>query len=973
MQGLMVRLGVVVGVVIGLGTEAQASELVGVEVLDQDFLVVQFRDGEVIHDEVAVGDLNEVVNRFLPELDTTAAASASSWTITSSDDGNYAGGQQPTGRFRKKKLNGHAQLGWVSNDFAYEYTYDHFVYLQLPSSMQPGATYTLTIDGATQSDAASAQVTFDLFNSRSEAVHVNLVGYLTDAPQKAADLYYWMGDGGARDYSSFEGNEVFVYDVANGTSTSVGTVTYGAASASEEHNHNYTRSAVWHVDFSSVTTPGTYRLAVEGVGCSQDFIVGDDAYHDPFRVSLRGFFYMRLGDMNPNNVSPPPRSPSYIPGSDPPGTRVVLTTMHPFHAEWDSMSCGDCWDAPDQWVSYAKSGEPTNPDAWGGYADAADLDRHLGHVPIIWDLLLPYIVTAGAIDDDDLGIGESGNGIPDLIDSAAWETDFWLRLRDPDDGSYSHGLTNPNDSDTIYQADGTAISAWANAVNASMLAEAFRIAGRTSEMQTYRDAAIEAYDIADGSAEPMLDVDSDLGSARGRDLKMTAAAYLFNVTGDTAYEEVVNAESHCAGDPGGAIADVGSFNQLWATAAYLMTPQAVSYPALQDNMRSAVIAEAKSVEADKMGTRPSRRTSDGESLWFQTVVDVNRSIVAHAVAESQADQDYLLQALALEADWTLGRNPLNIIQMSTASSVLSSKRNMDQIYYHEGLEDGIPGTYPGLTPYVNLALWGGCGMVMSCPPRLYENGYPADAENVWPFAEAYFPSPWVYVHTEFTPQQTMRGKTALYGYLHALAGEGAQNPDPALSVTKQGSGSGTVSSSPAGIDCGSACSAVFPAGTTVTLSATPDSDHLFDGWGGACTGTGPTCTVDMATAPLLVTATFTDPNTADTGGTGGSGGSGGSDQGGSGGSYPGGSGGSYPGGSGGSGGSGGTDGPSGSGGAGGTGDTNGTHDPGSENGSGCGCSTARRRSANPAALLGALALMLLGLRRRGHRWRASTG
>jgi hypothetical protein len=49
-------------------------------------------------------------------------------------------------------------------------------------------------------------------------------------------------------------------------------------------------------------------------------------------------------------------------------------------------------------------------------------------------------------------------------------------------------------------------------------------------------------------------------------------------------------------------------------------------------------------------SRPSRRTSYGDSLWFQTVVDVNRTIVAHAVAENQADRDYLLRALALEAD-----------------------------------------------------------------------------------------------------------------------------------------------------------------------------------------------------------------------------------------------------------------------------------------------------------------------------------
>jgi uncharacterized repeat protein (TIGR02543 family) len=55
---------------------------------------------------------------------------------------------------------------------------------------------------------------------------------------------------------------------------------------------------------------------------------------------------------------------------------------------------------------------------------------------------------------------------------------------------------------------------------------------------------------------------------------------------------------------------------------------------------------------------------------------------------------------------------------------------------------------------------------------------------------------------------------------------------------------------------GSACNATFNSGTTVTLTATPAAGATFDGWGGACTGTTPKCTVSM-TAARSVTATFT--------------------------------------------------------------------------------------------------------------------
>jgi phospholipase C len=71
-----------------------------------------------------------------------------------------------------------------------------------------------------------------------------------------------------------------------------------------------------------------------------------------------------------------------------------------------------------------------------------------------------------------------------------------------------------------------------------------------------------------------------------------------------------------------------------------------------------------------------------------------------------------------------------------------------------------------------------------------------------------------------------------------------------LSVSETGSGTGTITSNPAGIDCQS-CAANFPVGSTVTLTAAPNASFVFNGWSGACSGTG-TCTVSLNAAASVV-------------------------------------------------------------------------------------------------------------------------
>jgi hypothetical protein len=89
-----------------------------------------------------------------------------------------------------------------------------------------------------------------------------------------------------------------------------------------------------------------------------------------------------------------------------------------------------------------------------------------------------------------------------------------------------------------------------------------------------------------------------------------------------------------------------------------------------------------------------------------------------------------------------------------------------------------------------------------------------------------------------------------------------QSDTPTLTVTKSGTGSGTVTSNPAGINCGTDCSEPYPSGTKVTLTATPSSGSIFAGWGGDCSscGAGSVCPITMD-ANRTCTATFRLPET----------------------------------------------------------------------------------------------------------------
>ena len=500
-----------------------------------------------------------------------------------------------------------------------------------------------------------------------------------------------------------------------------------------------------------------------------DFDIKNDIYFEPYHYSVRGYYYMRLGEPILPNISPVPRQPMFIPETDPVSLTVYKTDLHPWHPEWRKLR-GDVWDEPhfksaqeSAFWQHRLPGNPVNTEVRGGHSDAMDWDRHLAHVSNIYDMLLPYLLTNGRISEDNLSIRESGNGIPDLIDEARNEVDFFLSIRDGE--AYSQGVTNPTKEWSImFQAGCTTMAAWANAANCAILAEAFRIHGDEKWCQYYTDEAIKAFEFASRQKEQQLDDTQDIGSARmrGRDFRQMSAAFLYNVTGDTKWEDIMASESVVKnGSTPIFMKGKNPYYQIWATAAYLTCPRERHYSELYKNMKSSVDWQANENNVNHMKTRPSRRTAN-DPRW-QVSENLHMVMLAHYITTNHIRKAELEKAMDMEASWGLGRNPSNTVEMTG----LGERHIVD--CYTTGRNDGVPGSHPGQTPFNGTETWspdnGGDARIIlkRCYPDWYTGG--------WPHQESFFNIRYMWVNAEFTPRETMRGKMALMGYLYGIRKE----------------------------------------------------------------------------------------------------------------------------------------------------------------------------------------------------------
>jgi len=156
--------------------------------------------------------------------------------------------------------------------------------------------------------------------------------------------------------------------------------------------------SIWEADFSALTQPGQYRLEADGLEPTGAFEVRDDIYGRLFRDAARFYLLQRCG-----------------------------MALDAAHAEaWARPAC----HTADVRALTAAGRDPR--DESGGWHDAGDCNKYPPWVryPLFMMLDLYDLRAADPLlGDGALGLPESGNGIPDLLDEAMWELDWLLKMQ----------------------------------------------------------------------------------------------------------------------------------------------------------------------------------------------------------------------------------------------------------------------------------------------------------------------------------------------------------------------------------------------------------------------------------------------------------------------------------------------------------------------------------------------------------------
>lgn len=340
----------------------------------------------------------------------------------------------------------------------------------------------------------SSAVIPDTSIQEGPAININQVGYRPDDIKLAI----------FRD-SSID-TKFDVVDVNTGKTVFTGNVTGSAESKGAGE-------IVAYGDFSGVTEPGRYKIVAENSGESYEFVIGDDVYEDIFADTIRMFYMMRCG----------------------------CDLSRDYAGDFAHKACHTR-----EAIIY---GTGKAKDVSGGWHDAGDYGRYV--VPgakAAADLLLTY-EDYSQMFTDNVGIPESGNGIPDVLDEVRYELEWMLKMQDEKTGGVYHKVTGLNFDGTVMPEEATdelyilPISNCATGDFAAVMAIAARVYGQHDSAFAKKClsaaktalAYMESHENNGGFKNPEDVLTGEYPDITDTDEYFWALCELYKTTGDPAY------------------------------------------------------------------------------------------------------------------------------------------------------------------------------------------------------------------------------------------------------------------------------------------------------------------------------------------------------------------------------------------------------------------------------------------------------
>jgi len=403
--------------------------------------------------------------------------------------------------------------------------------------------------------AASLMLVPRRVSCAGSAIRLNTVGYLPGHEKRASV---------AARFSDFS-----VVDDASGAAVFRGRATGPVHNADTDED-------LYVADFSSLDTPGLYRLEVAGVGRSPSFRISRDVYDEPFRAAVRAMYLWRCG------------------------AAVGATVAG---VEYSHAAC----HTEDAWLDFVGGGH-TRRDATGGWHDAGDYNKYVVNAGVtVGTMLLAWEQFGAQIQRANLDRHGAQDGLPAYLGEVKWETDWLLKMQAAD-GSVYHKVSTkdfgpagqPEDEKTPrYFAPWSSAATADFAATLAMTARVFEPYDRAYSRRCL-DAARSAYDFLRAHTESHR---ADLkGFTTGAyqtgdaDDRLWAAAELWETKGEAVY--LKDFESRARGfaekfDLDWGWGDVKNLGML----TYLFSKRAGRDAALAGQVREGLIATADCVVA----------------------------------------------------------------------------------------------------------------------------------------------------------------------------------------------------------------------------------------------------------------------------------------------------------------------------------------------------------------------------------------